>query len=199
MAKKNKNENSMELVYAKNRREWRKWLLKNHKSSGPIWLVYFKKKSGKPSVSYDEAVEEALCFGWIDSKVNSLDEERYKQIFSPRKSGSVWSKLNKQRVEKLIESGLMTKAGLEKIEAAKEDGSWNSLDAVENLEIPPDLKKALAGNKTANANFNKFNDSSKKVILFWITSAKREATRAKRIKETVDMAEKNQRAGPGPN
>ena len=113
-----------ERYYARDRKEWRKWLEKNHDTSPGVWLIYHKKCSDEPCVSYDEAVEEALSFGWIDSKVNKLDDERYMQVFTPRKPKSIWSKLNKQRVKKLIEQGLMTSAGLEKIEAAKEDGSW---------------------------------------------------------------------------
>ncbi len=112
-------ETQLESCYAKNRKEWREWLEKNHRTSVGVWLIYYKVKSGQPSVQYSEAVKEALCFGWIDSKAKSLDEERYMQIFTPRKSKSVWSKLNKQYIEELIEQGLMTEAGLEKIATAK--------------------------------------------------------------------------------
>jgi uncharacterized protein YdeI (YjbR/CyaY-like superfamily) len=143
------------------------------------------------AVRYSEAVKEALCFGWIDSKVKSLDEERYMQIFTPRKPKSVWSKLNKQYIEELIEQGLMTPSGLEKIEAAKQDGSWNKLDAIEQLIIPADLKKALEANETANRYFEAFSNSSKKNILFWIESAKRPETRLKRIEQTISSAAQN--------
>jgi uncharacterized protein YdeI (YjbR/CyaY-like superfamily) len=173
------------------REEWRKWLEENHRTSVIIWLIYYKVKSGKPSVRYSEAVKEALCFGWIDSKVKSLDEERYMQIFTPRKPKSVWSKLNKQYIEELIEQGLMTTVGLEKIEAAKQNGSWNSLDAIEALIIPSDLKQALEANTTAKQYFEAFNNSSKKNILFWIESAKRPETRLKRIEQTVNSAAAN--------
>lgn len=157
------------------------------KSSYLRWcmVIYYKVKSGQPSVKYSEAVKEALCFGWIDSKVKSLDEERYMQIFTPRKSKSVWSKLNKQYIEELIEQGLMTEAGLEKITAAKQDGSWTSLDAIEALIIPADLKQALEANETAKRYFEKFSNSSKKNILLWIESAKRPETRLKRIEQTI--------------
>lgn len=128
--------NEFTTFCATSREEWREWLEKNHRTSFGLWLIYYKVKSGKPSVRYSEAVKEALCFGWIDSKVKSLDEERYMQIFTPRKPKSVWSKLNKQYIEELIEQGLMTIAGLEKIAAAKQNGSWNSLDAIEALIIP---------------------------------------------------------------
>ena len=127
----------IEIVYARDREEWRRWLQKNHRTSAGVWLVFYKVGSGQQSVRYGEAVREALCFGWIDSKVNSLNEERYKQIFTPRKPKSAWSKLNKGYIAELIEQGLMAEAGLAKIEAAKQDGSWTKLDAIEELRIPP--------------------------------------------------------------
>lgn len=165
----------------------------NHRTSPGVWLIYYKVNSGKPSVSYSEAVKEALCVGWIDSKVNSLDDERYQQVFTPRKPKSVWSKLNKQYIEELIEQGSMTEAGLAKIEAAKRDGSWNALDAIEALMIAPDLKEALEANETANDHFQLFSSSSKKSILFWIESAKRPETRLKRIEKAVRLAAQNKR------
>jgi len=173
------------------REEWRKWLEINHLTSSGVWLIYYKVKSGKPSVRYSEAVKEALCFGWIDSKVKSLDAERYMQIFTPRKPNSVWSKLNKQYIEELIEQALITKAGLEKIAIAKQNGAWNSLDAIEALTIPLDLKQGLEANKTAKDYFEAFSNSSKKNILFWIESAKRPETRLKRIQQTVNSAVQN--------
>jgi uncharacterized protein YdeI (YjbR/CyaY-like superfamily) len=181
----------LETIYAKDRREWRKWLEENHRLSPGIWLIYYKVKSDKPSVQYSEAVKEALCFGWIDSKVKSLDKERYMQIFTPRKSKSVWSKLNKQYIEELIEQGLMTEAGLVKIEVAKQDGSWKILDAIEALIIPQDLQQALLSNETANRFFEAFSNTSKKNILFWIESAKRPETRFKRIEKTINAVAKN--------
>ncbi|MBD6615472.1 hypothetical protein FNW02_06370 [Komarekiella sp. 'clone 1'] len=186
-----KFDNQLETFYATNRQKWREWLEKNHHTSIGIWLIYYKVKSGKPSVQYSEAVKEALCFGWIDSKVKSLDEERYMQIFTPRKSKSVWSKLNKKYIEELIEQNLMTDAGLKKIEVAKQDNSWNTLDAIEELIIPVDLKQALEANETANKYFQAFSKSSKKNILFWIESAKRPETRLKRIEQTISSATQN--------
>jgi uncharacterized protein YdeI (YjbR/CyaY-like superfamily) len=176
-----------------NRRQWHKWLEENHEKSPGIWFVYFKKATGKPRVSYDEAVEEALCFGWIDSVTRKFDDERSKLLFTPRKPKSVWSKLNKERVEKLINENLMTGIGLAKIEAAKRDGSWNALDASDNLEIPADLAKKFEKNKIAARNFAEFSDSVKKSILFWVGSAKRDETRAARIEKTVAMAAQNKR------
>lgn len=182
---------SWKRLEAKDRKEWRKWLQNNYSTSSGIWLVYYKKDSGKPTVSYEEAVEEALSFGWIDSKVNVLDEERYMQVFTPRKSGSIWSKLNKQRVQKIIEQGIITPAGLEKIDAAKKDGSYYFLDDIENMIIPLDLKESLDSNEVAKNNFENFNDSVKKQILYWIKTAKRETTRENRIEKAVELAEEN--------
>jgi len=186
-----KFEDQLETFLATSRQEWREWLAKNHQISVGVWLTYYKVKSGKPSVQYQEAVKEALCFGWIDSKVKSLDDLRYQQVFTPRKSQSVWSKLNKQYIEELIEQGLMTQAGLKKIEAAKQDGSWNTLDAIEELVIPTDLKQALEANGAAAKYFEAFSNTSKKNILFWIHSAKRPETRFKRIKQTISSAAQN--------
>ena len=145
-------------------------------------------------LGYEESVEEALCFGWVDSKGNKLDDERSMLWFAPRKKGSGWAKTNKERVEKLIQAGLMTLAGLTKIEAAKKDGSWNALDAVEKLEIPPDLTKAFSKNKTAKKYFEEFPRSVKRAILEWISSAKKPETRAARIEDTVTKAAQNIRA-----
>ncbi|MDB9373474.1 YdeI/OmpD-associated family protein [Nodularia sphaerocarpa] len=186
-----KFEDKLENFQAKNRQKWREWLQENHQTSLGIWLIYYKVKSGKPSIKYSEAVKEALCFGWIDSKVKSLDEERYMQIFTRRKPRSVWSKLNKQYIAELIEQGLMTEAGITKISIAKQDGSWNKLDAIEELIIPADLKQALAANQTANKYFDAFSKTSKKNILFWIESAKRPETRLKRIDQTIYSAAEN--------
>lgn len=186
-----KFDEQLETIYAINRQAWREWLEKNHHTLPGIWLIYYKIKSGKPSVQYSEAVKEALCFGWIDSKVKSLDKDRYMQIFTPRKPKSVWSKLNKQYIEELTEQGLMTQAGLKKISAAQQDGSWTTLDASERLIIPLDLTQALEANETANRNFQAFSNSAKKNVLFWIDSAKRSETRLKRIEQTVNSAVQN--------
>lgn len=186
-----KFEDTLKSVYASSRQEWRQWLTENHSTCIGIWLIYYKVKSGKPSVKYSEAVKEALCFGWIDSKVKSLDTERYMQIFTPRKPKSVWSKLNKQYIEELTELRLMTEAGLIKIEAAKLDGSWTSLDAIEAKIIPDDLQLALQVNEIAFQNFQAFSNTSKKNILLWVTSARRLETRLKRIEQTVNAAAQN--------
>lgn len=181
-------------VHPKTRAEWREWLAQHHTRPEGVWLISFKKATGKPRFDYEEAVEEALCFGWIDSKGNKLDDERSMLWFAPRKRGTGWSRPNKERIERLVAAGLMAPAGLAKIEAARQDGSWFALDAVEALEIPPDLAQALAANETANHYFEAFPRSAKRAILEWIVQAKRAETRAKRIEETVRLAAENIRA-----
>ena len=181
-------------IHPLTRAEWRAWLAENHTRAEGIWLVSYKKATGKPRFEYDEAVEEALCFGWIDSKGNKLDEERSLLWFAPRKAKTGWSKPNKERVEKLLAAGAMTPAGLAKVEAAKADGTWTALDSIEALEIPPDLAAALAAYPTATAYFDAFPRSAKRGILEWISTAKTPQTRAKRIEETSRLAAENQRA-----
>jgi len=181
-------------IHPLTRAEWRQWLEKNQARTEGVWLISFKKATGKPAVEYGEAVEEALCFGWVDSKGNKLDEERTMLWFAPRRPGSNWARSNKERVEKLIAAGLMTTAGLAKVEASKQDRTWYALDEVEALVIPPDLEDALAPNETARLYFNAFSASAKRAILAWIANAKRPETRAKRIVETVDLAARNIRA-----
>lgn len=183
----------LERYYARSRDEWREWLKKNHQTSPGIWFIYYKKVTGERTVSYEDAVEEALRFGWIDSKVKTLDKKRYMQVFTPRKPGSTWSKLNKNRVKKLTKQGLMTPAGLEKVESAKKDGSWNMLSDVEDLILPDDLKKALAADEKAEKNFQQYNDSTKKQMLWWIVSAKRSETREQRLKKVLNLVRHNQR------
>lgn len=186
--------------HPKTRSQWRKWLEKNHTTSPGIWLIYYKTKTGKRKFSYDEAVEEALCFGWIDSLPRKLDNERSMLKYTPRKSKSVWSKLNKERVERLIANKQMTAAGIAVIELAKKNGSWDTLNNsdfhADNNSLPPELEKALKKNKTALANFNNFAPGFRKQFLSWIDSAKQPVTREARIKQTVLMAIANKKPGP---
>lgn len=181
-------------IHPKTRAEWRAWLEQYRTRPEGVWLVSYKKATGKARFDYDEAVEEALCFGWIDSKGNKLDDERSMLWFAPRKAGTGWSRPNKQRVERLIAAGLMHPAGLAKIEAAKQDGTWNALDPIENLEIPPDLDGALKANPLADQYFQAFPRSVKRAILEWIANAKKPETRAKRTEETARLAAQNIRA-----
>jgi uncharacterized protein YdeI (YjbR/CyaY-like superfamily) len=140
---------------------------------------------------WEEAVKVAICYGWIDSTVKKLDDERRRQLFTPRKDKSVWSKLNKTYIDELIKENLMHESGLKKIETAKQNGSWESLDAVENLEIPADLQKAFEVNKQALENFNNYSKTYRKSYLYWLNQAKREETRQKRIEEIVSLCEQN--------
>jgi uncharacterized protein YdeI (YjbR/CyaY-like superfamily) len=181
-------------VHPLTRAAWRTWLKKHHARDEGVWFISYKKSANQPSVSYDDAVEEALCFGWVDSKGRKLDEQRSMLWFAPRKAGSGWSAPNKARVAKMIEAGLMAPAGLAKIEAAKADGSWAALDAVEALQVPPDLAQALKKLPKAAANFEAFPRSAKRGILEWISNAKRAETRAARVAETASLAARNERA-----
>jgi uncharacterized protein YdeI (YjbR/CyaY-like superfamily) len=180
-------------IEPENRTAWRGWLAANHDRSTGVWVVYRRASTGLRGLPYDAAVEEALCFGWIDTTVRPIDNERYKQMFTPRKAKSTWSALNKQRVERLLAAGLMHVAGLARIEASKKDGSWFAMDAVESLALPAEFEKALAANSAAKKNFGAFSPSVKKMYLRRINSAKRPETRAKRIAELVDMAARNLR------
>ena len=173
------------------RAAWRRWLQANHSKRTGVWLMYYRKGTATRSVSYIEAVEEALCFGWIDSIVKSVDSESYVQLFTPRKPKSSWSSTNKARVQRLIAAGLMTPAGLEKIELAKNNGSWESLDSVEALEVPDDFRRALNRNRKALANFEAFSPSKRKALLYRISGAKRAETRARRIQLAVELAAQN--------
>ena len=184
----------IKTFYAKNRKTWRSWLEKNNDKEKSVWLIIYRKDTAKKSVNYAEAVEEALCFGWIDSKANKRDEESFYQFFTRRNLKSNWSRVNKERVAKLIDDRLMTSRGLETIELAKRNGTWTALDKIENLELPIDLKKALKQSAEAAKYFDAFPRSVKKGILEWIQNAKKEETREKRIKETVSLALKNIRA-----
>jgi len=185
---------SKEQVHVTSREEWRAWLEKNHRQTSGVWVVSFKKHTGSQHVPYDDIVEEALCFGWIDSVQHKLDDERSMLWTAPRKRGSRWSRLNKKRVEKLIAQGRMAEAGLEKIESAKLDGSWEALDSIEDLEIPPDLASAFMSYENAWQYFDAFPRSVKRGILEWISAARRPETRAARIEETARLADQNIRA-----
>jgi uncharacterized protein YdeI (YjbR/CyaY-like superfamily) len=181
----------IETYCPKSKTDWRKWLEKNHQSKQSIWLVYFKSSTKTPSLSWSEAVDEALCYGWIDSTKKTIDKERYMQYFSRRKPQSNWSKINKDKVKFLIEQGLMQDAGYKSIEIAKENDSWTILDEVEALVIPEDLKEEFANYKGSMEYFDSLSKSVKKIFLYWIVSAKRKETRQKRILEIVENASKN--------
>lgn len=182
------------VVAPKTRAAWRKWLEKDHDKVKAIWLVMYSKESGVKSITYPEAVEEALCFGWIDSVVYKRDEDSRYQYFTKRKPNSMWSALNKRRVAAMIEQGLMTKPGQDMIDLAKKTGTWDTLTEIDKHTVPPDLQKALNKNKTALKHYEAFPPSARHMILTWIQSAKRPETRQKRIDETVRLAKDNIRA-----
>jgi len=182
-------ENHAEIFYPANMADWRKWLEKNHLSKQSVWLVCYNKSSLKKSITWSESVDVALCFGWIDSKKIKIDNEKSHQFFSKRKPFSTWSKINKAKVELLIEKGLMAEAGYESIALAKQNGSWTILDEVEKLTIPEDLSTALKLKPVAEEFFEGLSKSSKKAMLQWIVFAKRPETRQKRIAEIVESAE----------
>lgn len=184
----------VKTFYAKSQKEWRQWLEKHHQSEKSVWLIIYKKGSKIPSVYYPEAVDEAICFGWIDSKPNKRNEESYYQFFAKRNPKSNWSKINKEKVSRLIEEGQMTLAGFEAIEMAKQNGAWTALDEVEEIMIPEDLQKLFNKNKIAFINWGNFSRSAKRGILEWILQAKKPETRQKRIEETVQLAAQNIKA-----
>ncbi len=174
--------------------EWRRWLEKHHTRKQGIWLVTYKKGTGLSDLDYPRSVEEALCFGWIDSKPLKLNDNRRALWFAPRKPRTGWSRANKERVGRLIAEGRMAPPGLAKVEAAKKDGSWEKLDHAEAMVIPDDLRSALDGYPNAARHFDAFPPSTRKAILEWIGNAKRPETRARRVEETARLAEENMRA-----
>ncbi len=178
----------------RSRQAIRDWLRANHATGTTFWLVTFKKHVSEQHVPYGDIVEELLCFGWIDARTRRVDDNRTMLLVAPRKAGSTWSASNKKRVAELTQRGLMTVAGQRKVDAARRDGSWTYLDDIEKLIVPDDLVAAFVHNKSAKKNYEAFTASSRKIILFWIKSAKRDATRAKRIAETVRLAAKNVKA-----
>jgi len=170
------------------RRAWRAWLNKHHASAQGVWLIYAKKHTGLPSLTWQDGVEEALCFGWIDSLRRPLDDTYFKQLYTPRKPTSSWSAINKASVERLIAAGLMTAAGLAAIEMARANGRWEALDHVESLSVPDDFARALAGNRAARAGFETLSPFVRKQFLYRLNSAKRPETRARRIAELLEAA-----------
>jgi uncharacterized protein YdeI (YjbR/CyaY-like superfamily) len=178
-------------VRPKSRKAWRNWLEKNYASSNGVWLVYAKKHAGLPSLTYNDAVEEALCFGWIDSKINPIDDSFYMQVFTPRKRGSAWSALNKARVERLLSAGLMTPVGLAVVDAAKNSGTWDAWKHVEQLNIPPDLEKAIKANAEARRTWASYTPSRRKGVLYRLAGAKRPETRARHLRDIIENMARN--------
>jgi len=185
---------SVEQFYAADRGHWRTWLEKNHDTERKVWLIYYKAHTGKPSIQYNDSVEEALCFGWIDGVIKKLDDEKFGRKFTPRTRNSRWSELNKKRAEEMIREGKMTEAGMALISEAKRNGEWYRVPSgKEELEIPLFFKKALMTNKKALDYFNTLAPTYKKHFVGWVSSAKREETRMKRLAEALGYLEQNKR------
>ncbi|MGZ6340633.1 MAG: YdeI/OmpD-associated family protein [Candidatus Limnocylindrales bacterium] len=183
-----------ERLHLEDRAAWRAWLAEHHDRSAGVWLVSWRKGAGRPAVTYEEAIEEALCFGWVDSRAGRLDDERTMLRFSPRRPRGAWSRSNKERVERLEAAGLMTGAGRRAVEAAKADGGWQVLDSVEELVVPDDLAAAFALRPGSGERFEAFPRSVRRSILGWIAQAKRPTTRAARVEEAARLAERGERA-----
>ena len=188
-----------EELYVSSRDDWRSWLKRNYDCKKEVWLIYYKKHFGKPSIPYDDSVEEALCFGWVDSIIRKIDDDKFARKFTPRTSRSMWSETNKKSVEKMVKEGKMTEAGMKRIRESKNSGKWFKTPASVNykgkLEVPPYLKDALTANKKAMNNFNRLAESYKKNFVAWIDSAKKEETRKRRLKEAIRLLEQNQKLG----
>jgi uncharacterized protein YdeI (YjbR/CyaY-like superfamily) len=183
-------------IYVTNRKKWRSWLKDNHLKEKEVWLIYYKKHTGKPRIPYDDAVEEALCFGWIDSIIKKIDDERYMQKFTPRKDKSNWSEPNKKRAKKLIDNGLMAQAGLEKIEQAKRNGSWDrAIESTKSYKMAVELERLLASNKAAKEFFDSLSPSYQEQYIGWVSSAKKEETRQRRAKQALSMLSKKKKLG----
>jgi len=182
--------------FAKDRRTWRAWLRKNGRRKPEIWLVFYKKHTGRRCVSYDASVEEALCWGWIDGKLRRIDDEKHMVRFTPRRPGSIWSVANKARVREMIRQRKMTRAGMALVEDAKRSGTWQRASARESTDAPPpDLKRALARNPKARENFEAFAPSYRKMYIAWVLDAKRDETRRRRIAKVVERSARGRKPG----
>jgi uncharacterized protein YdeI (YjbR/CyaY-like superfamily) len=187
---------SSKRQFFRGREDWRAWLAENHATAQEIWLVIRKRHTSKAGLTYAAALEEALCFGWIDGILKRIDDEKHTIRFTPRRKNSIWSEQNKKRVAKLIQEGRMTEAGLARIEEAKANGQWEKAAEREDLTmVPRELMAALAQNAQAQENFEKLAPSYRKQFLYWIGTAKREETRTKRIKTTIKLLAANRRLG----
>ncbi|HEX9897268.1 MAG TPA: YdeI/OmpD-associated family protein [Dehalococcoidales bacterium] len=190
------NLNISKALYFADRTEWRKWLVRNHAKEKEALLIHYRKDSGKTGLDHFDAVEEALCFGWIDSILKRVDDERFVLKYTPRKANSIWSKINRDKAEQLIEAGKMTKAGLLKIEEAKQNGNWdNAYTSLIKDTLPDDLKQALMNNKKAWWNFQKFAATYRNMYIGWVNGARTVATRRKRIAEVVYRSERKIKPG----
>ncbi len=186
----------MKTLEVKNRKEWRNWLEKNYSNSQEIWLIYFKKHTNKPTITYTESVEEAICFGWIDGIKKRIDDKRYTHRFTPRKKNSKWSPTNIAIAKKMIKTKMMTKAGLKVYEERKEyDLDFLKIRSSFENSLPADLEQKLKKNKIAWNNFENLAPSHKKQYILWINSAKKDETKQKRFLEAIKLLEKNEKLG----
>jgi uncharacterized protein YdeI (YjbR/CyaY-like superfamily) len=184
---------NFKTLYVSSREEWRKWLISNHKPENEIWLIYFKKHTGRPRIAYNDAVEEAICFGWIDSTIRKIDDDRYMQKFTPRNKNSFWSKANIERMKKMINEGKVTEAGLFKINPSLLTKVQVPFERVTTFSA--DIEEMLNFNTMARHNFDKLPPSHKKRYIMYIMEAKREETRLKRLNESIQMLARNERLG----
>jgi uncharacterized protein YdeI (YjbR/CyaY-like superfamily) len=182
-------------LYVTSRDEWRAWLAKHHESETELWLIYYKKHTGRPRISYDDAVEEALCFGWVDSIVKKIDDDKFSQKFTPRRDFTKWSALNIQRVRKLIKEGRMTKAGLAKIDLATVREQQAPERTKGDPEIPQLVKQALMARPRAWENFQKLAPSYRRNYIGWVMAGKKEETRVRRLREAISLLEENKKLG----
>lgn len=179
----------------RSRQAWRKWLETNHDSRADVWLVYYKRHTGKPTVTYNDSVEEAICFGWIDGVRRSIDDERYTHRFSPRNETSRWSATNRKRAGKMIEAGLMTEAGRKAIRQAKRAGTWDAPAETIDVSVPPELAHFLGKNETAASFFESLAPSYRTEFTGWINMAKRPETRQRRLDETMELLKRGRKLG----
>ncbi len=186
----------MQQLYVTDRGQWRNWLAEHHAGEAGIWLIFYKKETRKPTIGYEDAVEEALCFGWIDSIIKKIDDVKYVRKFTPRTDKSKWSALNRKRANKMIKEGRMTDVGLAKIHTARRTGLWekDSRPGI-SFDVPPELAKALAQNKKAKENFDKLATSYRKQYIGWIAVAKRAETKKRRTEEAIALLEKGKKLG----
>jgi uncharacterized protein YdeI (YjbR/CyaY-like superfamily) len=182
-------------VFPKTRAAWRAWLQKHHGRGTGVWFVSYKQSSGKARLTYEDMIEEALSFGWIDGVARGLDNERTMLWLSPRRPRSVWSAINKARVERILAKGIVHPAGLAAVDRAKQNGSWSALDTIDRLEIPDDLAVAFEAHRGAAANFAAMSKTQKRAVLEWVRQAKRPETRARRVAAAAGMAATNERFG----
>ncbi len=185
----------LKTLHVTTREQWRAWLARHHDDESEVWLVYYKKNSGKPRIAYNDAVEEALCFGWIDSLVKSIDDQKFAQKFTPRKNSQMWSAINKQRVAQLVAEGRMTAAGMEKLGTALEKSADSRAGNQTDLHLPPGFERRIRRDREAWEFFQSLAPSYKKRYVLWIMTAKKEETRLRRLDEAILILSRKEKLG----